>query len=707
MSSFEATKVRPNMSQVVALSMTYRLFYKVLKAPLVLLLALPIALRLSYFIFDRLTNDHTLLSLIMTAALTSSFRQLILQMAPTKADQQDALAKTSIGLPCLMFAVTCGITNFVLSPLETALGIRSFLTWSPVLTLSLALRACALTLFLGLSVLLRYVGPPSVMRCSSSPLLAHPFQTSLQRLMSKLTMNALLDLIAGSDMPNQATRAPLDFRANARRYQTPLWNAAISQIVISISLSLGVAYMSVLPLFSDSRTHGETSFKVSIILACIIASLTQLARSALNGRLHELDPIRHQSHLSWKSSSRLLVRLTAGSLVIPLLLVLGSAILARSHYYMGDEEKSGDGAAEGEQMGFILACSFVTGSTIYLFLEAFDETVRHLLTTYSSNMRTLVEEIADDDSMETFLDVAIHSLVHSDSSLVNALGSPSKPNFHDLEREELRRNESATKAMATNLLRKSMADETSAHLEEDTLRLAILASFGGGKNLERASPTIEINIRSWIEPEKFAKMTISKGEPGVVPLVRALCAYLGGLGEALFICSGQKGPTLLNPWLLPPGAIVCATYAVRAATRLILFNLSVSTKILTDWRSTHLSMLIPVFLTSAHQLETGMVKFAQERLLENSTNTRHLGNMDLFRLESPELLPLYQTIFECSLAILERLKSLEGIRRVNFTVNLECSRWIDSILAKIPDQSSSSSSGQASPRSVVPVKALF
>lgn len=700
MSSFETTKARPTMSQVVALSMTYRLFYKILKAPVLVLLALPITLRLSYFVFDRLTNGHTLLSLIMTMALTSSVRRLILQMAPTKAGAQDALAKTEMGLPFLMFASTCLVTNFVLAPLESALGIRSLLTWSPVLTFSLALRACALTLLLGLSVLLRYVGPPSVMRCSSSPLLENPFQTSLRNLMSNLTRDALLDFIAGpaSSMPGHEIKTPLDYRGNARRLQTPLWTAALSQIFISSFLSSAVAYISVLPLFSNTRTHGETPFKVSIILTCIVSSLTHLARSALNGRSHELDPIRHQSHLSWRTSSRLIVRLTAGSLLIPSLLVLGSAILARNHYRNESEEDKQD-----ERMWFIIACSLVTGSVIYLFLEAFDETVRHLLCTYSQNMRTLVEEIADDDSMETFLDVTIYSLAHSDTSLVSEIGSPSKPNFHDLEREELRRNDNATRAMATALVRKSMADETSAHLEEDVLRLAILASFGGGNYVESSNPEIQKNIQSWIQPETFSKMTISRGEPGVVPLVRALCAYVGGLGEAFYICSGQRGSTTLNPWLLPPGAIVCAIYAVRAATRLILFNLSVSTKTLADWRSTHLSMLIPVFLASAHRLELGMVKFAQSQLPENATNTSHLGIFDLFRLESPELLPLYQATFECTLGILEKLKSLEGISRVNFTVSPECSRWIDSILAKIPDQSSTTTR-EPSPRSVLPMK---
>jgi hypothetical protein len=142
-------------------------------------------------------------------------------------------------------------------------------------------------------------------------------------------------------------------------------------------------------------------------------------------------------------------------------------------------------------------------------------------------------------------------------------------------------------------------------------------------------------------------------------------------------------------------------YAVRGVARLILHNLTVSTRTLADWRSTHLSMLIPVFLSSVHRLEEGMAKFTQESLVDTlSTKTSHVANIDLLRNGAPELLPLHEEVMECSLAILEKLKSLEGMRKVNFTVTPECSRWIDSLLAAIPNQGYQPSS----PRSVVPFK---
>ncbi len=695
MASFESAKMQPTMGQVVALTMTYRLFFKILQAPILLILALPVALRASYFIFDRLTGNHTILSMVTTWALTSSVRQLIRHLAPNKAAAQDALAKTKVRLPCLMFATTCIVAKYALSPLEDRFEIRSILTWSPVLTFSLAFRGCIFTLLLGLSIILRYVGPPSVMRCSSSPLLAHPFQTAVQNLLSNLTTDALLNLIAApsAEVPSPVIRSPFGFHGNARRFQRPMFSAILSQFFLTILLASAVAYMSVLPLMSCANDSGDTSFKMAIILACIVSSLSHLVQSALNGRMHELNPARHRLHLSWTSSARLMVRSTANSLVLPSLFGIGSSMLARN-YYMDEQDRE----ARNEGIWLIVAISLMTGSAIYLFLQACDETVRHLLCTYARNMRTVIAEIADNDSNETFLDVTMYSILHSDMKLVDMLGSPSRPSYHDLEREEYRRNESAMKAMAATLLSKSTPGEASAYLEEDILRLSILASFGGGSELENLNPAIENNIKLWIEQETIATVTDSRSEPAVVPLVRALCAYIGGMGEALFICSSQRSSTRANPCLLPPGAIVCAIYAIQAATRLILYNLTVSTKILANWRSTHLSMLIPVFFTSTHRLEVGMVKFSQDQSVENPSSTDHPECIDLIRSKSPELLPLSRAIVECSSAVLEKLKSLEGIRKVNFAVSPECTQWIDSILCKLSDEAYQ----QSSPRSVIP-----
>jgi hypothetical protein len=207
-------------------------------------------------------------------------------------------------------------------------------------------------------------------------------------------------------------------------------------------------------------------------------------------------------------------------------------------------------------------------------------------------------------------------------------------------------------------------------------------SYGG---IDKAGVHHVDNIKEWVQPRDKMKMG---GEPLVVPLVRALCAYVGGLGEALIKCAEKKTPSTENPWLLPPGAIVCAEYGVRGAARCIVWNFSHSTGPQVDWRSSHLSMLVPVFLNSVYRLESGMTKFTQVRCGAKASDP--LQSLELIRTESPELLPLFHACSESAAMVLEKIKSMEGVRRVDFELDPDCQRWTNNILARIPNSSAMS-----------------
>lgn len=693
MTSLEGPKVQPSMSQLIALTMSYGLFYKMLQAPVLLIVGLPIVLQVFQLVFDRFTYNHTIISLVIASALTLSVRDMIRKSAPTEARAQNALAKTELLLPCIMFAITAIFSGIILTPLGTRFGIQAWLTWAPAVTLPTIFRGCLCTLLLGLMVISRYVGPPSIMRCSSSPLLAHPFQTALQNLVSNLNVDGLLNLIAApsSETPGQMIHSPFDYRGRARRFQYPVWSAILSQFLVTTTVASLVGLLLIPSLEWFDHDWSQPPGNMTIMLACIISSLGHLVQSSLNGRVHELNPLLFQSQMSWKVVVRSAMKKTLGNLFIGALIMLpvAGAMFTRDY----NMHKQIDLAAS-KYLWPHAATAFVICTTIFLYLEIFDQTLRRLLCHYPRNMRRVIAEISDDNSNETFLEVAMISVLHSDMRLVESLGLPTKPNFLDMEREELRRNELARKTVATTLLSKSTSEDMGAHLEDDIMRLSLLASLGGGSNVVNYSSAIHTNIELWIQPLNVPSVTSSSREPEVVPLVRALNAYVGGLGEALIICSGQKSSASVNPWLLPSGAICCAIYAVRAVARLILHNLMVSTRTLVDWRSTHLSILIPVFLSSVHWLEEGMVTFTQGGILDNLSSTNRTASI------APELLPIHQEIMECSMAVLEKLTSLEGNRKINFTVTPQCSQWIDSILVAIPNQTYQ----PLSPRSVVPFK---
>jgi hypothetical protein len=196
----------------------------------------------------------------------------------------------------------------------------------------------------------------------------------------------------------------------------------------------------------------------------------------------------------------------------------------------------------------------------------------------------------------------------------------------------------------------------------------------------------------------------SRSEILSVPLVRALCAYAGGLGEALLLCSSQKPMLSSFPWSLPPGAIVQSEYAIRAATRCIFWNISNSVRCQTDWRSSHLSMLVPVLMNSACRLESGLIQYAEmKRSGKHNTNVRSGGKqfsnaivaepqltpdqkLLLIKTECPELLSLYQECNDSATMILEKLRLLEGARNFDLPLDGITRRWTDSLITRMPNQ---------------------
>eukprot|EP00339_Tiarina_fusa_P011617 CAMPEP_0117004218 /NCGR_PEP_ID=MMETSP0472-20121206/5271_1 /TAXON_ID=693140 ORGANISM="Tiarina fusus, Strain LIS" /NCGR_SAMPLE_ID=MMETSP0472 /ASSEMBLY_ACC=CAM_ASM_000603 /LENGTH=249 /DNA_ID=CAMNT_0004705113 /DNA_START=350 /DNA_END=1096 /DNA_ORIENTATION=+ len=232
----------------------------------------------------------------------------IRHLAPTKGDAEDAVTKTEFAAPLILFGFIAVGANTVLTPLEEMFGIKEILIWSPSVTVSFAIHMALGTFFLGLAVVLRYAGPHSIVRCSSSPLIAHPVATKLRTLWSTLSVDAVFDFLVGpSENPGEIYKTPLDHRENARRLQCPTLGDAVSQFIISGIGATAFAYASVLP-YSPGGIHGDNPYKALMILSCIFAMWINLLQSSLDGSSHELNPARY--HISqWKKSRNILFRL--------------------------------------------------------------------------------------------------------------------------------------------------------------------------------------------------------------------------------------------------------------------------------------------------------------------------------------------------------------------------------------------------------------
>jgi len=508
-------------------------------------------------------------------------------------------------------------------------------------------------------------------RCSSSPLLAHGFTSRYRKLRKEFSLDSLLIFIASpSDNPGQLIKNPLEFQQTAaRRMQSASFKAIISQTFITVILGILVAYSVPLP----STLFGHNRDDSMMVITCVSTMAVHLLNTALDGCSHELNPNRYRLSQQW-TRNQFAVRIKSffQSLITSTIFVLLSGLASFRTTT----------AATWTFLGFCV----VVSSLITLYLHLYDETLRTLLCSPPTNMKRVVESCADDDRQETYLDVAMYSILHSDDALVKKMSLPSPPGYRNLEREEGIRNQEAIKTMAKTLLRPSPGDRWAAHLEDDIFRLAILSSLGGTSfsngasgGIEKAEPYHVDNIVQWLLPDDKMKMEGLRHEPLIVPLVRALCALTGGLGEAMATCSSDS--LLASSWQLPPGAISCAEYSVRASARCIVLNFTYPARPVADWRSTHLSSMVPVFLYSVYLLEAGMLRFANSKSI--GAPAPHLGKVELFKTESPEFLPLYFACMDSVMMVLSKLKTLEGFRRLDFDLDRDCQVWMEALLGQM------------------------
>jgi hypothetical protein len=532
----------------------------------------------------------------------------------------------------------------------------------------------------------------------------YPTSIAMRTWWSKVSsFDAFLDLVAGpSDTPGVLLKpAPIleHKTTRARRLQGPSPRSFAAQILVSSLIGLAVAFTTVLP-FSPSGMHGNSPTKIALIMTSILTSLLHLVVTALNGSSHELNPkrcldSRTMSSLGGFNSLPWIRRAVA--IHLPILLktlfqvsffVPGLAMVVA--WIVTDDRINLHG------WNMLLDC-ILTGVLIASYLHVLDEVAKYTLCAPGTNVLRFVEEVSDDDGMDTYLEVIMSSVLHSDATLIKQLSSsPDKAGYPDVQGAEKHRYDEHIKLMAESLLNGNHEDMSGgAQLEKDILRYAILESFGGASTdgssyggLEGAGARHVDCIRRWVQPGDKMRIGGTRSEPCSVPLVRAFCTYAGGLGEALVICTSQSPPSVQmkgsnsktsSPWLLPPGAIICAEYCIMAAARCIVWNFSNLGMSLADWRSTHLSMLVPVALKAAYLLQAGVVKYSQSAVGGTST---YSNQYELIKAETPELVSLYSACNHAALMVLQKLKSMEGVRDFDLQLDGECKQWTTSLLTR-------------------------
>ena len=278
----------------------------------------------------------------------------------------------------------------------------------------------------------------------------------------------------------------------------------------------------------------------------------------------------------------------------------------------------------------------------------------------------------------------------------------------DLEEEEVRRNDATIEVVAEAMLApRPMPIIGSGSLEDDALRLALLESLGGGGQrvgmpddndvLDEVQEFLRLPKRYYIalrkrllvSEEALAQKTQAIQQPVVVPLLRALCAYAGGLGEALLrTCGDRESIGDANQCGialgLPPGATICAELAILAAARLVAMNKKIAVSGGGGGvrrRHSWLSLLVPAVLHSAERLRRGIVMYAQNQMDMSRSNGANpesdLGNF--IAVIRPDLRRLLIVCDEAAILVLRALKEENGSRDIEIKVHSVCKTWLSGL----------------------------
>ena len=301
---------------------------------------------------------------------------------------------------------------------------------------------------------------------------------------------------------------------------------------------------------------------------------------------------------------------------------------------------------------------------------------------------------------ETFLaeDLIIQSILMGDGTTVNEVITPpgstksqlgSMLPFKNHQEDEISRNEIATASFAEWVQKSSTA--FSGKLSDDILRMCLLESFGGGGSASPSHPFYFGDTRHTAAVRKrlslSAAITTPGAQPIVVSIVRALCAFAGGVGDAMSDCYrmvDKNGQPLRNKknsaelWKLPPGSLNAVEFAIIAAARFVVLNSVTIDKngravVNPSKRNERLSLLLPCVLQSAYKLTCGLNDYAvatanmyEVNLSTYATSGKNDGVECFIAAKCPELLPVISACNNSAKMVIKTLqesgdRSLEDV----------------------------------------------
>jgi hypothetical protein len=630
----------------------------------------PVVWNTFFTAINLISGGFGVVCIVMTIVFCTVWYLILKCVAPNPDKLQDAYAKSKLLLPLLLFLLTCGLVRVVarLTNVHESISLQCNLT----ISWGIGLRPAFGFILMGVALLLRFVGRGSygklecrsrfvmssngqthhvsIVRCSTVPLVSNEYANVLRAKISEIYSYWYYIRVRPTNRSDPNAPQNTWVRKCGRRYQFPtLWSYVVN-LICTLILGLLVAETVLVPgwkaLQTDRLSYDEAKRSRSLIdCSCFATMIVHLVVGSAN----EINPRKYYKQMTasylpvggalLKESLFRVAISTAATLVTLISIVAGTG--PDFHATLGENTWL-----------LILFCTF-SSAAVGFYMTALEEAAKAALCAPGANLKRFVQEItvggeekvksggiAMEDEDSYMVDVMLHSILHGDTALVREVSRRAMSSWanNKLQHVEADGNRRAVLLMSRVLL--GVGDSfraVEASLEEDMLRHSILESLGGSpfrdttttsnKKSENAISSSALvvhgtdeqfpmasrhmeTIAYWIE-DPFAIRRPHSGmvEAKALPLIRALCAYAGGLGRALVDCRDWGSPQ--STWIVRPGALLAAEYSVIALARCIekiFFNAKARA---TDWNQSHAALLIPATLNSAYCLHNGVIQYAR------------------------------------------------------------------------------------------------
>lgn len=291
------------------------------------------------------------------------------------------------------------------------------------------------------------------------------------------------------------------------------------------------------------------------------------------------------------------------------------------------------------------------------------------------------------NSKKKFLteDLFIQSILMGDGNTVSqVIANPDTDaqlrmaRFKSHQDDEISRNDTAVASFAQWI--QSSSTTASGRLSDDILRMSLLESLGGGGSCSPESAQSKTSSRHFGEERHYSALrkrlelsaaTAAPGrQPIAAPVIRALCAFAGGVGESMSEIYRQEmkdgkptGKSLAEMWKLPPGSLAAAELCIVAAARLVVMNSAIDKK-----RHERICLLLPCILQSAYKLRCGLFSYAKAtaimydvKLASFDKTGRTDGLMKFIEQKCPDLCPVLSACNNSARMVIQTDRALEEV----------------------------------------------